>query len=177
MNTAKLRSKRVVLPAIAAAALLAVGGPVWAATASDDPQGSERERVATAATEAVGGTVVDVETSDDRGEAYEVEVRTDKGTEIEVALDTDLKVVDQKTEDGDEDRGENGTEDRALHGTERTSVEKASLAAVGGGTVLHAEASDDGDEAFEVEVRDKDNTQWEIELDADYTVLNKSVDD
>lgn len=99
MNASKLRSKRVVLPTAAAVALLAVGGPVWAATADDDLQGGERDRVASAATKAVGGgTATDVETSDDRGEAYEVEVRTKGGTEWDVSLDDSFEVV-HKTED------------------------------------------------------------------------------
>ena len=67
MNTTKLRRKRIILPTIAAVAVLGVGGVVWAATANDDLQGSERDRVGAAAVEAAGGgTVVDVEASDDR---------------------------------------------------------------------------------------------------------------
>ena len=43
------------------------------------------------------------ETSDDRGEAYEVEVRMDDGTEVDVTLDQDLKVVSQEADDSDDD--------------------------------------------------------------------------
>ena len=98
MNTAKLRSKRVILPTIAAVAVLGIGGVVWASTASaDDLQGNERDRVGTAATQAVGGgKVVNAETSDDddrTGEAYEVEVRKADNTEWNVDLDTAFKVV------------------------------------------------------------------------------------
>ena len=53
MNTTKLRSKRVLLPTLAAVLALGVGGVVWASTASADLQGSERDRVAAAATRAV----------------------------------------------------------------------------------------------------------------------------
>ena len=35
MNTARLRTKRVILPAVASVAVLAVGGMVWAASADD----------------------------------------------------------------------------------------------------------------------------------------------
>ena len=109
MNTAKLRSKRVILTtitAVTAVAAIAVGGVMWTSAANADVQGGERDRVAAAAVQAVGaGSAVDVETSDDIGEAYEVEVRKEDGSEVDVALDKDLKVVTQNagtaTEAGD----------------------------------------------------------------------------
>jgi uncharacterized membrane protein YkoI len=189
MNTAKLRSKRVILPTIAAVAVLAVGGTVWSATASNNVEGDERDRVGSAAVQAAGGgTVVDVETSDDRGEAYEVELRMDDGTEVDVALDSDLAVVGQEADgrdddgrddDGRDDDGVDGrdADDRVLSDAERTAAEKAALAAVGGGTVTKVEASDDGSEAYEVEVRAEDGTAWDVDLDADLRVLNKKIDD
>ena len=98
MNTAKLRSKRVIVPTIAAVAALGIGGVVWASTANADLEGSERDRVSSAAVDAVGGgKVVDAEASDDRGEAYEVEVRKDDGSEVDVTLDKDLNVVKDPT--------------------------------------------------------------------------------
>jgi len=82
MNTAKLRSKRIILPTLAAVVALGVGGTVWASAANADVSGGERDRVAEAAVRAAGGgTATDVESSDDRGEAYEVEVRKDDGSE------------------------------------------------------------------------------------------------
>ena len=45
-----------------------------------------------------GGTVVDLDASDDRGEAYEVEVRTANGTEWDVTLDSEFKVLDKVAE-------------------------------------------------------------------------------
>ena len=191
----KFRSKRVILPTIAAVAVLGIGGVVWSSAANADLQGSERDRVGSAATQAVGGgTVVDAEASDDRGEAYEVEVRKDDGTEVEVILDKDLNVVSQAADDindrddrHDGDDGDDGddsddsddgndADDRALSASERTSAEKAALTAVSGGTVTQVEASDDGGEAYEVDVRDADNTEWDVELDADFKVLRKTVD-
>lgn len=180
MNISKLRTKRVLLPTIAAATALAVGGPVWAATASDDPQGDDRDRVGNAATKAVGGgTAVDVEASDDRGEAYEVEVHKKGGAEIDVALDKDLKVVSKDADDRDdrEDRDDvSEADDRTLSAKERTAAEKAARDAVSGGTVLDVETSDDRGEAYEVEVRDADDTEWDVELDAKYTVIHKTAD-
>lgn len=189
MNTTQLRSKRVILPTIAAIVALGVGGVVWTSAANADVQGGERDRVATAATEAVGGTAIEVEASDDRGEAYEVEVRKDDGTEVEVSLSKDLTVVRQDAEgrddsddsDDDSDRddrdGTPETDDRALSATERASAETAALNAVNGGTVTEVEASDDRGEAYEVDVRDAENTEWDVELDSDFKVLSKTIDD
>jgi uncharacterized membrane protein YkoI len=176
MNTARLRSKRVVLPTIAAVAVLGVGGVVWTSTANADVQGAERDRVVEAVTRTVDGTVVDVEAGDDPGEAYEVEVRQSDGTEVDVVLDQDLDVVSQGS-DADDDRDDTpDADDRALSATERASAEEAALGAVGGGTVTDVEAGD-GDESYEVEVRAADGTEWDVELGADFTVLLTSVDD
>lgn len=198
MNTSMLRSKRVILPTLAAVAILGIGGGVFAATASDELEGSERDRVAAAAVDAVGGgTAVSVESGDDPGEAYEVEVRKDDGTEVDVALDLDLEVVGQEADDDhregrDDDRGDSDdddyrgddsddsrddSDDRALSDTERDAAEQAALDAVGGGEVLKIEASDDGSEAYEVEVLDSDDTLWDVDLSADFEVLDKKVDD
>ena len=82
-----------------------------------------------------------MEASDDRGEAYEVQVRLNDGTEVDVSLDKDLTVVSQEaegrddTEDGDRDDSTDAPEndDRALSATERASAEKAALNAVNTG--------------------------------------------
>ncbi|GIF69969.1 hypothetical protein Ais01nite_80040 [Asanoa ishikariensis] len=160
--------KRVLISTVAAVVVLGIGGTVWATTASaSDVDGGERERVANAATQAVPGTVEDVETSDDPGEAYEVEVRKADGTEVDVALDKDLKVVGQDASDSD---------DRVLSAAERASAEQAAVAAVGGGTVTSVEAGDDG-VAYEVDVRDAANAEWNVDLDAGFKVLSKTADD
>ena len=173
MNSATLRRlsfnrKGIVLPAIAVAVALGIGGVVWATTASaDDVSGSERDRVSSAALDAAGGgTVTSAETSDDPGEAYEVEVRQADGTEVDVTLDKDLSVLGQ---DADRD-------DRALTAAERTSAEKAATAAVGGGTVTDVDASDDPGTAYEVEVTQADGTEWNVDLDTAFKVVHKAVD-
>lgn len=202
MNTAKLRTKRVLVPAVPAVAVVAVlgvGGTVWTATANDDVRGGDRDRVSAAAVEAVGGgEAVDVEKSGDPGEAYEVEVRLEDGSEVDVALDDALEVVSEdrddaddaddaddvddvddvdETDDRDDVDGTDGSDadDRALGTAERRAAEKAALAAVGGGTVLDVDAGDDRGEAYEVEVRDTDGTEWDVELDADHQVLRKTA--
>lgn len=202
MKTAHLRRKRVILPAIAAVVALGAGGVVWSSAANADLQGGERDRVGAAATAAVGGgTVLDAESSDDRGEAYEVEVRKDDGTTVDVTLDEQLRTVGQdaddrtglgtdestdstdstdSTEDNLEDRTDDRTDvgdrtDRALSAAERASAEKAALRAVDGGKVTQVEAGDDRGEAYEVQVL-KGTTEWDVELDAGFKVLRKTAD-
>ena len=188
MNTASLRSKRLWIPTAAAVLALGVGGVAWASTASADLDGNERDRVGQAAIEAAGGgKVIEAEASDDRGEAYEVEVRKTDGTHVDVTLDQDLAVVSQEPDDADdrEDAREDGDgrddarerDDRALTSAERTRAERAATAAVGGGTVTDAEASDDRGEAYEVEVRAADGVEWDVTLDAQFEVVRKSTDD
>jgi uncharacterized membrane protein YkoI len=186
MNLTKLRSKRVLLPTVAAVVALGVGGVVWTSAANADVQGSERDRVASAATKAVGGTALDVETSDERGVAYEVEVRQDDGTEVDVSLDKNLAMISQDVEgretndeDGDGEARSSGSEsgDRALSPAERTAAERVAVNAVGGGTVTEVDASDDPGEAYDVDVRAPDGTEWDVELDSDFKVLHKTADD
>ena len=186
MDTTTFRSKRVVLPALAAVAALGIGGVVWSSVANADLGGSERDRVAAAATQAVGGTAVDVETSDDVGEAYEVEVRRADGTEVDVSLDKNLHVVSQETDHADADEDAFGrddhqddtpeADDRALSASEQTSVEKAALNAVNGGTVTKVEAGDDLGEAYEVEVRRANGTEVDLSLDKNLHVVSQDVD-
>lgn len=187
-NIATLRRKRVLIPTLAAVAVLGVGATAWSATAGDELPGSERDRVAEAATRAVEGTVTDAEKSDDPGEAYEVEVRTADGTEVDVVLDDNLEVVRQDADDtddadeadeADDDAAETGpdTDDRLLTDAERASAEQAALDAVGGGTVLDAEASDDPGVAYDVEVRAADGAEWDVDLDTDFGVVRQSLSD
>lgn len=191
MNSRTLRRKRVLVPAVAVVAL-GVGGTVWATTASaDQVGGSERDRVSAAAVRAVGeGRVTSVETSDDRGEAYEVEVTRTDGTEVDVALDDDLAVVgrdDDRTDRDDRDERDDRTDDdgtadrpdrddRALSATERERATTAAERAVGGGTVTGVEASDDRGTAYDVEVRATDGTEWDVDLDDAFEVVGKQQD-
>ncbi|KAB2811256.1 hypothetical protein F9L07_04935 [Pimelobacter simplex] len=177
MRTTALRRKRVVIPALATVAVLAVGGTLWAASA-DEVRGDERDRVESAAVAAAGGgRAVDVEKSDDAGEAYEVEVRLDDGREVDVTLDDDLKVLDRDADDAD-DVDDNDGDDRpvAIGAAERTAAEKAALAAVGGGTVVDVDPSDDPGVAYEVEVRDRSGVEWDVDLDAAFAVVNRVQD-
>jgi uncharacterized membrane protein YkoI len=182
MNTQKLRSKRVVIPTIAAVAVLGAGGLVWSSAASDDLTGDERDRASSAALDAVGeGKVTGTETDDEEG-AYEIEVTRPDGSQVDVHLDKDFKVLSQDAddEDGDEDGrdddGDRDADDRVLSDQERADAEQAALAEVDG-TVTDAEASDDPGEAYEVEVVTADGVEWTVELDADFNVLDSRADD
>jgi len=179
MNITTLRRKRIVLPTLAVLAAVGIGGTVWTATANETGvDGAERDRVGAAATEAVGGTVVDVETSDDPGETYEVEVRLDDGSEVDVALDEDLAVLaEERDTDDDQDTDDQDADDRPVAEADRTAAEEAALGAVEGATVLDVEASDDRGAAWEVEVRDADGAEWDVVLDADFAVLRTDADD
>ena len=185
MNTAKLRSKRVIIATTAAVAALAVGGGVWATAANADTAdvtGADRDRVGNAAVQAVGGgTILDVEKSDDdeddddavAGAAYEAEVRKADGTEVDVLLDKDLKVIGQQADTPDTpDAGE-----RVPTDAERKSAEAAAVAAVGAGsTVTDVDPSGADGTGYDVEVRAADNTEWDVELDAAFKVLTKTQD-
>ncbi|MDI6105674.1 PepSY domain-containing protein [Actinoplanes sp. NEAU-A12] len=173
MNTGKLRSKRVIIAGVAVAAALGAGGTVLATAASaDEVAGGDRDRIGNAATQAVPGTVVEVEESDDQGEAYEVEVRKADGAEVTVILDKDLKVLSQEAE------GPDGADGPVLTAEQRTSAETAARDAVGGGTVLDVEAAGvGGTAAYEAEVSDAAGKEWDVELDAAFKVLTKTADD
>jgi uncharacterized membrane protein YkoI len=188
MNTQKLRSKRVVIPTLAAVAVLGAGGLVWSSAAADELTGDERDRASTAALEAVGeGKVTGTETDDEEG-AYEVEVTRPDGSQVDVHLDKDFQVLSQAVddEDGEDDDGDDDGRDdddgdrdddgRALSDQERAAAEQAALAEVDG-TVTDAEASEDPGEAYEVEVVTADGVEWTVELDADFKVLDARADD
>ncbi|HVK27550.1 MAG TPA: hypothetical protein VM575_04365, partial [Nocardioides sp.] len=64
----------------------------------------------------------------------------------------------------------------ALTAAERASAEKAALAAVGSGTVVDVDPSDDPGVAYEAEVRDAKGVEWDVDLAADFTVVAKNAD-
>lgn len=60
---------------------------------------ADRDKAVQAALAKVGpGTVTDVEGGDDPGAAYEVEIRLNSGTEVEVNLGPDFQVLNQGPE-------------------------------------------------------------------------------
>ena len=181
MNTQKLRDKRVVIPALAAVAVVGTGGFVWSGAASDELAGEERDRAGSAALEVVGeGKVTGTEADDEEG-AYEIEVTKPDGSQVDVHLDENYELLSQDADDEDggdgrDDDGDRDAGDRALSAEERAAAETAALAEVDG-TVSEVEASDDRGEAYEVEVVAADGLEWTVELDADFGVLDARADD
>jgi hypothetical protein len=65
---------------------------------------ADRARATSAALANVGqGSVTAVERDDDSGAAYEVEVRLNDGTQVEVSLGADFQVMSQSAPEHDED--------------------------------------------------------------------------
>jgi uncharacterized membrane protein YkoI len=73
---------------------------------SDGPALTDADRAmaSSAALAKVGqGSVTEVERDDDSGAAYEVEVRLNDGSQVEVALGADFQVMSQSAPEHDED--------------------------------------------------------------------------
>jgi uncharacterized membrane protein YkoI len=102
---------RTLVIATAVAMLVALGGAGIAYAAGGDSEeqltGPDAQQAKSAAVAAVGGgTVTEVERDDGNGTgAFEVEVKREDGTQVEVHLDGDLNVVGQQAdEDGPDDQ-------------------------------------------------------------------------
>ena len=107
------RKQKWIVGGIVAIAAIAGGTGIAVATAGDTDQpltGSDLERATEAAlAETGGGTVTDTEVGDD-GAAYGVEVRLEDGSQVELNLDADFRVIGQEADDdGSGDDG--GTDD------------------------------------------------------------------
>ncbi|WP_314102834.1 PepSY domain-containing protein [uncultured Frigoribacterium sp.] len=154
-----------------------------------------------------GGTVTDVDRLDDGLPGYEVDVVLPDGRESTVLLGDDFSVSSSRIDDdrdgrddrdGDDDSGRDGdlsddssstpgsdstsgstsrTDDDDLVGADFDQAAAAAIAAAGGGTVTDADRSDDGDTAYEVDVRLDDGTEVDVDLDASFGVLRTDVDD
>lgn len=187
MFSSRLRNKRVIVPTLVAALALGAGGVFWAASASADLGGSERDRVVNAAKAAAGdGRVLSAESSDsdeddrdpvDRAKAYEVELRKADGSTVEITLSKDLTVLEQQRDDEDSATADSpDADDRVLSSPERNRAEQAATDAVGGGTATTVEASDDRGVAYDVEVTATDGTTWDVDLDSSFAVVRKGID-
>lgn len=107
---------KLVIGAAAAAAAIAIGAGVVSAAGGDEDvplRGTDYDRATEAALDHVGeGTVTETELGDD-GASYEVEVRRDDGTQVEVELDENFDVIGSEPDDEDagDDEDEAGDED------------------------------------------------------------------
>jgi hypothetical protein len=105
-------NRKLVLLVVGAVAVVAATVGVAAPTVGSDDDtplsGATLERASAAALQHTGGgTVVDSETGDD-GAVYGVEIRLADGSQVEVTLDSEFKVIAQETDD---DSGEGAEED------------------------------------------------------------------
>ena len=96
--------KQLAAGAAAAVILALVGGGIAYATGGDSGEqatGSDAEKAKSVALEAIGGgTVTEVEREDGDGAGvFEVGVKRDDGSQVEVHLDRDFNVVDQEADD------------------------------------------------------------------------------
>ena len=91
----------VAVIALAVAAVTLTSGLTSAGSGDDDAPitGSALDRATAAALEHTGGgTVTETEVGDD-GAAYGVEVRLDDGSQVEVNLDENFRVIGQEADD------------------------------------------------------------------------------
>ena len=113
-----MKRKRTLILAAAAAVLAVVAGAGIAQAVSGSEQpvtGPAAERAAEAALAATGGvSVLEVERQDDDGAGiYEVEVRREDGSEVEIHLDAQFQQVGTATNDdaGEQEDSSEGADD------------------------------------------------------------------
>ena len=93
------------------------------------------------------------------------------------ATDDDGAGDDDGSGGGDDDGSGGGDEsDASLTGDTATKAAEAALASTGGGTVLAVE-TDDGNAGYEVEIRNTDGSEAEVELDKTFKVVQRAEDD
>jgi uncharacterized membrane protein YkoI len=124
--------------------------------------------------------VSDAERSDARDHAYTVEVRLDNGDDVDVELDEQFDVVrvdgvvpgTGSTTSPSPGATAGDDSNQPISAEDRASAEQAALAEVGSGTVTELERSDDFDHAWEVEITGAAGRDTDVELDADFAVVN-----
>ncbi|MGH3117483.1 MAG: PepSY domain-containing protein [Gaiellales bacterium] len=107
------RTKLIIGGVVAATAVAVTAGFGIAASGDDDQplRGNAFDRATQAALEHVGeGTVTETEAGDG-GASYEVEVRLDDGSQVEVQLDSNFEVIGQEGDDDGPNDTEEGPED------------------------------------------------------------------
>jgi uncharacterized membrane protein YkoI len=176
---------------VAALVTALAGAGVAYALAQDDgdpsvgePQHQQASEAALAATG--GGTVTEVERDDDAAGGYDVEIRLDDGTEVDVDLDRAFAVVrtepdddadgdDADADDADDADDRDDRDDAPVPDADRQRAADAALAETGGGTVVDVE-HDDAGEGYEVEVLLDDGRDVDVHLDARFRVTGTDPD-
>ncbi|MDJ0338036.1 hypothetical protein [Cryobacterium sp. PH31-O1] len=187
-------NKKNIFIATAVGVVLVLGGAGIALAVSDmgdndgPLSGETLDRASNAALADVGpGTVTSAERNDDGGSAYDLEVRLDDGTTVDVELNDSFDVVWVGDYDNDDSTSNSSAAPSATSSatadtsaadqaaTERASAEAAALAAVGSGRVTDFDRDDDWDHLYEVEVTLDDGSDRDVDLDANFVVV--SIDD
>ncbi|TFD51136.1 hypothetical protein E3T43_17250 [Cryobacterium sp. Hh7] len=191
-------NKKNILIATAAGVVLLLGGAGIALAVSDNDNdgpltGETLDRASNAALAEVGpGTVTNADRNDDGGSAYDLEVRLDDGTTVDVELNDAFDVVwvgDYDTDDSNSSpssaapsasasatpsaTADTSSADQAA--SDRASAEAAALAAIGSGRVTDFDRDDDWDHLYEVEVTLDNGDDRDVDLDANFVVV--SIDD
>ena len=110
MNIKSLLHKRIVIPTVAVAALLGGGGVIWANSASAGINEDGVDRASRVALDAVGsGKVTETEVNDEEA-YYEIEITKPDGSQVDVAVDENFKVVGQEV-DGENEADEQGEDE------------------------------------------------------------------
>jgi hypothetical protein len=108
------KRRKLIAGALAALVVVGIGTGVAVATGGDDEAltGNAYERATAAALDHVGeGTVTETEVGDG-GAAYEVEIRLDDGSQVEVQLNRNFEVTGSEgDDDGPDDVDESGQDD------------------------------------------------------------------
>ena len=198
-----------ILIATAAGVVLLLGGAGIALAVSDNDNdgpltGETLDRASNAALAEVGpGTVTSADRNDDGGSAYDLEVRLDDGTTVDVELNDAFDVVwvgDYDTDDtntsnnNSSDDSSSSSSSAAPSGSasatpsatadtsaadqaasDRAGAEAAALAAIGSGRVTDFDRDDDWDHLYEVEVTLDNGDDRDVDLDANFVVV--SIDD
>lgn len=185
-----IRSKRVILPAIATVAVLTAGGGVgWAAYEDERGlDGGQRDRAEQAAlAEVGGGRVLEAEADDEGGERlYELEVVDTDGVAWDVVLDEKFSIVLADREDADDARdnaddsadtdADADSDDVPVSAADRERVGAAAAAAVSGGKAVDVDRGDRAGVAWEVEVVDAKGRDWDVALDERLAVVSNVRD-
>lgn len=169
-----MRKKTMLITGAAAAAVVLGGATVAVASsnqATDDQPlgGAELQQARDAAlAQTGGGTVLEAE-AEGGGTAYEVEVQRPDGSRVEVHLDNSFRTTAESPEQDDD------SNQPALAAEERDRAASAALARVGQGSVSEVERNDEGAAGYEVEVRLDNGSEVEVQVGADFQVLNQAA--
>jgi uncharacterized membrane protein YkoI len=175
------------LTAAALGLILALSLSACGGGASGAVSQSDREKASEAALKATGGgAVTDAERGDDDDKyAYEVEVTFDNGSDTDVELDENFKVLNNPPKASDFAAKADASapaepeatpdarldaDDRPLTGETLRKASAAALKATERGKVIETGGSDDRDHAYEVDVLLPNGEDLTVELDKAFKV-------